>query len=84
MLKTRMSASYAAGSTYLLKTNTGTSYVSEFCVITEQNFDLIGCRRIAGMVILRSLKGSHSAAQSSFASNAFVMLLSISITSGPG
>ena len=84
MLKTRMSASCADEITYLLETNTGTFPVSESCVITEQYFDLMGrLVWVAGIVILLSLKESRSAAQSSFAPNAFIILLSISIVSGP-
>ena len=53
-------------------------------VITEQYFDLMGLLIwVAAIVILPSLKESRSAAQSNFAPNAFVMLLSISIASGP-
>ena len=42
MLKTRMSASCADGITYLFGINIRASSVSEYCVITEQYFDLIG------------------------------------------
>ena len=83
MLKTRMGVSRTAGMLHLLETNTGTSSVSEFCVITEQYFELMGrLVWVAGIVILLSLKESRSAAQSKFALNAFIMLLSISIASG--
>ena len=78
-----MSASCAAGIMHLLETHTGTSYVSESCVITEQYFDLMGpLVWVAGIVILLSLKESRSAVQSKFALNVFIMLLSISIASG--
>ena len=79
-----MSASCAAEIMYLSETNTGSSFVSESCLITEQYFDLMSLLIwVAGIVILLSLKESRSAAQSNFAPNAFIMLLSISIASGP-
>ena len=79
-----MSASCAAGIMYLLETNTGTFSVSESCVVTEQYFDPIGLLIwVAGIVILSSSKESRSVAQSNFAPNAFMMLLSINIASGP-
>ena len=69
-----MSASCAAEIMHLLETNTGTSSVSESCGITEQYFDLMGLLIwVAGIVILLSLKESHSAAQSNFAPNVFIM-----------
>ena len=42
VLKKRMSASWAAGITYLLETHTGTLFSLDVCVIIEQYFDLIG------------------------------------------
>ena len=67
---------------YLLETNTGTSSMPESCVITEQYFDLMDRLLwiIAGIVILLvSFKESRSAAQSRFAPNAFIILLSTTI-----
>ena len=79
-----MCASRVVGIVYLLETNTGTSSASEFSVITEQYFDLVGRSIwVSGIVISLSLNESHSAAQSNFAPNAFIMLVSISIASGP-
>ena len=80
-----MSASCVVGIVYLLETNTGTFSASEFSLITEQQYFDLMCRFIwvAGIVISLSLNESHSAAQSNFAPNAFIMLVSISIASGP-
>ena len=81
-LKTRMSASCAAGMIYLLETNIVSA--SDFCIITEQYFALMGLLMwVAGIVVLLSSNERRSAAQSNFAPNAFMMLLSISIASGP-
>ena len=74
----------AAGIMYLLETHIGTLFPSDVCITTEQYFDLI-CRLmwLAGIVILVSLNERRLAAQSNFAPNAFMMLLSISIAPGP-
>ena len=83
-MKTRISASCATGIIYLLETNTGAYSASESCVITEHHFDLMSrLIWVAGIIILLSLNESYSAAQSNFAPNAFMMILSISIASGP-